>query len=186
MAHTETSGHFENRLDPELVRALNVVLGTGTLALSVVLGHLVCLISDNAVAHKGPSAVVITGRGKFFSNGHDMRWLQRGEETKTFLDSFYRLLARIMTCPVSVSNCPEATTACARDGMIGASRGSNKRPRLRGRLPARDGRRLSHHAHGAWLPVHERGRYGWPSDTRSPTRRLKRRNVLKEHGRRPR
>mmetsp|Transcript_22862 Transcript_22862/g.47425 ORF Transcript_22862/g.47425 Transcript_22862/m.47425 type:complete len:236 (+) Transcript_22862:1-708(+) len=56
-----------------------------------------------------PKALVITGTGKFFCNGLDVEWMQKhGAETGAMLESFWRVLARLL-----VMDCH---TVCAMNG----------------------------------------------------------------------
>lgn len=74
-------GDFENRFTLSLVREANRLL-------------------DEVLARPDSRSVVLTGTGKFFSNGHDIAWLERamdGGEAHQFIDEFYQLLARFMT-----------------------------------------------------------------------------------------
>ena len=44
-----------------------------------------------------PKALIITGKGKFFSNGLDINWMgQHSEETPTMIQDLWKLLARIL------------------------------------------------------------------------------------------
>lgn len=56
---------------------------------------------DQAEATDGPSAVVLTGEGKFFSNGLDLEWLaaaEAGDRNRT-LARVYELFARLLEFP---------------------------------------------------------------------------------------
>ena len=52
-------------------------------------------------AEGGPSALVLTGEGKFFSNGLDLEWMGRAEdaERERSLGRVHGLFARILTFP---------------------------------------------------------------------------------------
>lgn len=72
-----------------------------------------CNDFSNAVAvvekAEHPKALVITGKGKFFSNGLDIAWMtNHGSETSPMIESVWRLLARIL-----VMDC---RTVCAING----------------------------------------------------------------------
>jgi enoyl-CoA hydratase/carnithine racemase len=50
-----------------------------------------------AEQHDHPKALVVTAVGKFFCNGLDLEYMQRGpENAKAMIESFWRLLARIL------------------------------------------------------------------------------------------
>jgi len=69
---------FENRFNPFLCRDLSD-------AISVV----------EKADH--PKALIITGRGKFFSNGLDIDWMSKhAKETPSMIEEVWRLLARIL------------------------------------------------------------------------------------------
>lgn len=52
---------------------------------------------DQVEAVEGPVALVITGEGKFFSNGLDLDWLLAGGDgTEGFIDDVHRLLGRVL------------------------------------------------------------------------------------------
>jgi len=52
---------------------------------------------DEIEATGGPSALVTTGDGKFYSNGLDLDWLMAGgDETEGFLPDVHRLLGRVL------------------------------------------------------------------------------------------
>jgi enoyl-CoA hydratase/carnithine racemase len=71
----------ENRFTAESVAALDEAL-------------------DEADSGQGPSALVTTGDGKFYSNGLDLDWLAgAGRAAGGFLDSVHRLLGRVMAFP---------------------------------------------------------------------------------------
>mmetsp|Transcript_18333 Transcript_18333/g.29831 ORF Transcript_18333/g.29831 Transcript_18333/m.29831 type:complete len:253 (-) Transcript_18333:83-841(-) len=79
-------GEYENCFTPSLINIIHRLL-------------------DEIIATEGPAAIVFTSKGKFFSNGHDIKWLEsavkRGDGTaERFIDSFYNLLARLMTLPI--------------------------------------------------------------------------------------
>ena len=73
----------ENRFNPPFLAALGEAL-------------------DEVEASAGPAALVITGEGKFFSNGLDLVWM-RGQDPQAlgrFLASFQALLARVLAFPL--------------------------------------------------------------------------------------
>ena len=87
-------GNNENRFDGEVVSKFNRLL-------------------DSVENFEGAKVLLITGEGKFFSNGHNINYLEEsikndGGKAKMdgaaviFLKVFYRLLARIMTFPIPV------------------------------------------------------------------------------------
>jgi enoyl-CoA hydratase/carnithine racemase len=50
-----------------------------------------------------PLAVVLTGEGKFFSNGLDLDWMaSAGAEGATFVDRVHRLFARVLLYPATI------------------------------------------------------------------------------------
>jgi enoyl-CoA hydratase/carnithine racemase len=52
---------------------------------------------------KGPSALIITSVGKFFSNGNDLQWLKEtGKPPTAMAESLSVLLAKIATLPIPV------------------------------------------------------------------------------------
>eukprot|EP01112_Ceratiomyxa_fruticulosa_P023775 TRINITY_DN9264_c0_g1_i1.p1 TRINITY_DN9264_c0_g1~~TRINITY_DN9264_c0_g1_i1.p1 ORF type:complete len:241 (-),score=41.74 TRINITY_DN9264_c0_g1_i1:292-1014(-) len=58
---------------------------------------------DAVEKHEGPGALIITAKGKFFSNGLDLNYLgtlQTHAEIFEFLIRFQRLLGRILTFPM--------------------------------------------------------------------------------------
>jgi Delta3-Delta2-enoyl-CoA isomerase len=75
----------ENRFNPTMIGALNDAL-------------------DGVEATEGPAAVVLTGTGKFFSNGLDLDWMGTvtPEEATASVQSVQVLLARVLTSPVAV------------------------------------------------------------------------------------
>jgi enoyl-CoA hydratase/carnithine racemase len=69
---------------------------------------------DAVERRTGPCALVIAGGDKFFSNGHDVAWLEAaaarggtaaGSEAALYITSFYALLQRLMTLPVVTVAC---------------------------------------------------------------------------------
>jgi enoyl-CoA hydratase/carnithine racemase len=69
---------------------------------------------DAVERRAGPCALVIAGGDKFFSNGHDVAWLEAaarrggtgaGSEAALYITSFYALLRRLMTLPVVTVAC---------------------------------------------------------------------------------
>jgi enoyl-CoA hydratase/carnithine racemase len=75
-------GDAENRFHPDWVADMSVLL-------------------DEVEHTDGPRALVITARGKFFSNGLDLEWLsQHGADLLGYLASVEHLLARLLSLPV--------------------------------------------------------------------------------------
>ncbi len=72
----------DNRIHPEFVAAMNAAL-------------------DEVEAHEGPSALVSTGEGKFYSNGLDVEKLAGlgGGGVRAFLADLDRLFARLLCFP---------------------------------------------------------------------------------------
>ena len=73
----------ENRFTPPFLAALGEAL-------------------DEVEASAGPAALVLTGEGKFFSNGLDLVWM-RGQDPREigpFVASFQALLARVLAFPL--------------------------------------------------------------------------------------
>ena len=87
-ASPNAKGDLENRFTPDLIREVNALL-------------------DAVLADEAPIALVITGKGKFFSNGHDIAWLEEASsaQQQEFIRDFYRLIARLMTFPVLTVAC---------------------------------------------------------------------------------
>jgi len=56
---------------------------------------------DQVEARQGPAALVVTGAGKFFSNGLDLDWMGSDDcdDVPTFLASVLRVLGRVLTFP---------------------------------------------------------------------------------------
>jgi enoyl-CoA hydratase/carnithine racemase len=81
---TNNKGEFENRFNMKMVEELNRALDT--------------------ILHEGGRAVVITGgKSKFFSNGHDVGWLEtefNSGKSSDFITAYYVLLARFMAYPL--------------------------------------------------------------------------------------
>lgn len=75
----------ENRFNPDSVQALHDAL-------------------DAVEATDGPAAVVLTGEGKFFSNGLDLDWLDPSKPDGLFLlaGGFQKLAARVLCSPVPI------------------------------------------------------------------------------------
>lgn len=75
----------ENRFNPAMLDALDGAL-------------------DDVDASKGPAAIVLTGTGKFFSNGLDLEWMtdagQDGAERN--VDRVQALFSRVLTSPVAI------------------------------------------------------------------------------------
>jgi enoyl-CoA hydratase/carnithine racemase len=57
---------------------------------------------DQVEASEGDAALVITGEGKFFSNGLDLEWMagQQPDVIERALDGVHRLLARVLVFPL--------------------------------------------------------------------------------------
>ena len=57
---------------------------------------------DEIEAGADPTALVVTGEGKFFSNGLDLDWMMGdgADEVNTFLADFELLFARVLTFPM--------------------------------------------------------------------------------------
>lgn len=77
-----------------------------TPALLLELGSLLDRILADAAGDEA-CALVVAGGSKFFSNGHDVQWLEAaaggpdsGPEASAFIDDFYRLILRFLTLPV--------------------------------------------------------------------------------------
>jgi Delta3-Delta2-enoyl-CoA isomerase len=91
--HTTQHGHVfvlqmtsdENRLNPTMVAAINTALDTVDLT-------------------DGPAAVVVTGTGKFFSNGLDLDWMGNAtpDEAEASVQAVQDLLSRVLTSPVAI------------------------------------------------------------------------------------
>lgn len=75
----------ENRFNPESLAALNSAL-------------------DEVEASEGPAAAVITGEGKFFSNGLDLEWMGQAPEggPAEVAEGSMRLMARVLTFPTAI------------------------------------------------------------------------------------
>lgn len=75
----------ENRFNPDSLTALNGAL-------------------DEIEASAGPAAAVITGEGKFFSNGLDLEWMGQAPEggPAEVVEGTQGLIARILTFPTAV------------------------------------------------------------------------------------
>lgn len=72
----------ENRLNPDTLDGLEAAL-------------------DQVEAIEGPAALVLTGDGKFFSNGLDLEWLGSADDDgrRQTLNRVYRLFARLLAFP---------------------------------------------------------------------------------------
>ncbi len=59
---------------------------------------------DRAEQHEGPLAVVLTGEGRFFSNGLDLEWLREAHDAgrRETLAPVYELFARLLEFPAAV------------------------------------------------------------------------------------
>ncbi len=75
----------ENRFNPTMLAAIEFAL-------------------DTAESKEGPLAVVLTGEGKFFSNGLDLDWLGQADDAgrREALAGVYSLLARLLEFPAPV------------------------------------------------------------------------------------
>ena len=73
----------ENRFNPELLEAFEAAL-------------------DEVEASKDATALVTTGKGKFYSNGLDLEWLMGpgGRDAEAFVSRVQRLFARLLTLSV--------------------------------------------------------------------------------------
>ncbi|GAA2720056.1 enoyl-CoA hydratase/isomerase family protein [Actinocorallia aurantiaca] len=75
-------GDDENRLSPELIKRVNVLL-------------------DEVTAQPGPVALVTTGTGECFSRGLDLEWLgEHSEGLSSYLSEIQELLARLLALPI--------------------------------------------------------------------------------------
>ena len=69
----------ENRFNPSLVEDISAAV----------------MIVENA---DHPKALIITGKGKFFSNGLDIDWMGKNpEKTSAMIEGLWKLLGRILT-----------------------------------------------------------------------------------------
>lgn len=77
--------HEDNRFHPDMVSALGAAL-------------------DDVEAREGPKAVVLTGTGKFFSNGLDLEWLGGADDAgrAANLDAVEAVLGRVLAFPAPV------------------------------------------------------------------------------------
>jgi enoyl-CoA hydratase/carnithine racemase len=84
----------ENRFHPDWVGALDALL-------------------DEVLAHEGPSALVTTASGKFYSNGLDLDWLTaHSDQWESYVGQVQGLLARLLTFPmITVAALPGHTFA---------------------------------------------------------------------------
>lgn len=75
----------ENRFNPDSLSAINTAL-------------------DEVEASEGPASVVLTGEGKFFSNGLDLEWMGQAPEggAAEVAEGSMRLMARVLTFPTAV------------------------------------------------------------------------------------
>lgn len=93
MITTETHGDVrilrmsngENRFNPETVTTINAAL-------------------DSVESTPGPAAIVLTGEGKFFSNGLDLDWIDAANPDSLFelATCFQLLAARVLVSPVPI------------------------------------------------------------------------------------
>lgn len=75
-------GNDENRFNPTLVENIHKNL-------------------DTVEQTQGAKALVITGTGKFFSNGLDLNWLGKNRQNAgAFLQELWKLFARILIFPL--------------------------------------------------------------------------------------
>jgi enoyl-CoA hydratase/carnithine racemase len=58
---------------------------------------------DTVEASDGPASLVVTGEGKFFSNGLDLDWMgtEEGRADKVFFGELHRLFGRILSFPMT-------------------------------------------------------------------------------------
>jgi enoyl-CoA hydratase/carnithine racemase len=58
---------------------------------------------DEAEASTGPAALVVTGEGKFFSNGLDLAWMSSddGRADRTFFGDVHRMFGRLLGLPMA-------------------------------------------------------------------------------------
>jgi enoyl-CoA hydratase/carnithine racemase len=71
----------ENRFNPDFIGAVHAAL-------------------DEVEAHPGPSALVTTGDGKFYSNGLDLAWMGTdGVDAIAFVRTVHKLLGRVLAFP---------------------------------------------------------------------------------------
>ena len=84
----------ENRFHPDWVGAVDALL-------------------DEVLAHEGPSALVTTASGKFYSNGLDLDWLTaHSDQWESYVGQVQGLLARLLTFPmITVAALPGHTFA---------------------------------------------------------------------------
>lgn len=75
----------ENRFNPDTLKALNAAL-------------------DDLSATEAPAAAVLTGTGKFFSNGLDLDWMQSAPPgaAEAVIGDMQELFARLLLAPVPV------------------------------------------------------------------------------------
>lgn len=93
MLHAEREGDVtilrmdaeENRFNPAMLDALEGAL-------------------DEVEGTEGPAAIVLTGTGKFFSNGLDLEWMtEAGQEgAERNVDRVQALFSRVLTSPVAI------------------------------------------------------------------------------------
>jgi enoyl-CoA hydratase/carnithine racemase len=93
MLHTERDGDVtilrmdaeENRLNPTMLDAIEGAL-------------------DDVDAAEGPAAIVLTGTGKFFSNGLDLEWMTEAGEDGAVrnVERVQALFSRVLTSPVAI------------------------------------------------------------------------------------
>ena len=62
---------------------------------------------DAVLKDEAPVALVVTGKNKFFSNGHDLAFLEDAapDSQQAFIRDFYALIVRLMTLPVPTVAC---------------------------------------------------------------------------------
>ena len=83
-SHQNSKGDYENRFNLEIVQSFNEFL-------------------DRILQSDARSVVVTGGSGKFFSNGHDVAWLEKSFESgeaHKFITEYYKLLARLLSFPL--------------------------------------------------------------------------------------
>ncbi|KAL4218977.1 PFAM Enoyl-CoA hydratase isomerase [Mactra antiquata] len=55
---------------------------------------------DSVVKNEDTKALLITGEGRFFSNGIDLAWLSTsGDDSKVFMEKMHTLFTRVLTLP---------------------------------------------------------------------------------------
>jgi enoyl-CoA hydratase/carnithine racemase len=83
-SHKNGKGDYENRFNLETVREINRIL-------------------DEILRNDAKALILTGGDGKFFSNGHDVVWLEKkfdSGEAELFIREYYQLVARFMSLPI--------------------------------------------------------------------------------------